>query len=88
MYTGFFSPGAPSRKWRITGDRIMSSQGIAKPIWCRPKEGARLAGCGIVKFYELLNSGLVESTKIDGMRLCRVASIERLGEQPDTPAAA
>jgi hypothetical protein len=61
---------------------------VQPPIWCRPKEGARLAGCGIVKFYELLHSGLVESRKVDGMRLCRVSSIEKLGEKPDTPAAA
>jgi hypothetical protein len=60
---------------------------ISKPVWVRPREGARLAGCGIVKFYELLNSGLVESVKVDGMRLCRRSSIERLG-QLDTPAAA
>lgn len=66
----------------------MESVTAQPPIWVRPREGARLAGCGIVKFYELLNSGLVESTKVDGMRLCRVASIERLGQQSDTPAAA
>ena len=66
----------------------MESVTAQPPIWVRPREGARLAGCGVVKFYELLNAGLVESVKVDGMRLCRVSSIERLNERSSAPAAA
>jgi hypothetical protein len=50
-------------------------------VWVRPKRGARMADCGLTKFYELLNSGKIESKKIDGMRLCSVRSIETLGSE-------
>ena len=51
-----------------------------KPIWVRPKLGCQMAGCGLTKFYEFINDGRVKTKKVDGMRLCEVASIERLGQ--------
>jgi hypothetical protein len=50
-----------------------------EPIWVRPRPGARMAGCGLTKFYELMNSGKIKSVKVDGMRLAEVASIKALG---------
>jgi hypothetical protein len=61
-------------------DLEKSSMQEQKLIWVRPREGARLAGVGIVKFYELLNAGIIESIKLGGMRLVRVSSIENLGK--------
>ena len=55
------------------------TQTPAEPIWVRPRIAARMAGCGLTKFYELMNTGKVENVKIDGMRLARVASIKALG---------
>ena len=49
-----------------------------EPIWVRPKPGSKMAGMGLTKFYELMNRGVIESKKIDGMRLAKVASIKAL----------
>lgn len=51
------------------------------PMWVRPKEAARLAGLGVTRLYELLNSGEIESRKLGGARLVRVASLENLGAE-------
>lgn len=48
-------------------------------IWVRPQEGAAMAGIGLTKFYELMNSGKIKNVKIDGMRLAAVASIKTIG---------
>ena len=32
-----------------------------EPIWVRPKPGAKLAGIGLTKFYDLMNRGIIES---------------------------
>ena len=46
-----------------------------KPFAVRPKDGARLAGCGLTEFYRRLNDGLYE-TFLDGThRLVTVESI-------------
>lgn len=58
-----------------------------RPIWVRPRAAARLAGLGLTRTYELINSGQLVSRKIDRVRLVSVASIEALG-QPDNKAAA
>jgi hypothetical protein len=58
-----------------------------KPIWVRPKRGCQMAGCGLTKFYEFINDGRVKTKKVDGMRLCEVASIERLGTELKPEAA-
>jgi hypothetical protein len=50
-----------------------------KPIWVRPKTAARLCDCSLSRLYELMGSGTLRNTKIDGMRLVSVASIEQLG---------
>lgn len=60
----------------------------SRPIWVRPKKAAQLGGFGLTRCYELMNSGELESRKVGGLRLISVASIERLGEHPMTPAAA
>ena len=39
-----------------------------------------MAGIGLTKFYEWLNAKKIESVKIDGIRLVRVASIKSIGE--------
>jgi len=38
-----------------------------------------MAGIGLTKFYELMNSGKIKNVKIDGMRLAAVASIKTIG---------
>jgi len=53
-----------------------------EPLWVRPKRGAKMAGMGVTKFYELMNRGTIENTKLDGMRLAKVASIKSLGPAP------
>ena len=50
-----------------------------EPVWVRPRRGAQIIGCGLTKFYELLNTGKVKSINVDGMRLANVASIKTLG---------
>ena len=50
-----------------------------EPFFVRPKEGARMAGCGLTKFHELMASGIIKSRKVHGMRLVEVASIKTLG---------
>ena len=50
-----------------------------EPIFVRPKRGAKMAGIGLTKFYELMNSGIIKSRKVGGMRLAEVASIKALG---------
>ena len=42
---------------------------------------------GVTKLYELIGDGRLVTRRVDGMRLVSVASIEKLGGQPDTPAA-
>jgi hypothetical protein len=49
------------------------------PVWVRPKRGAKMAGIGLTKFYDLMSRGVVENIKVDGIRLAKVASIEALG---------
>ena len=51
----------------------------AKPIWVRPRQACDLGGFGMTKLYNLLNRDIIESRKVDGLRLVSVASIERLG---------
>ena len=48
-------------------------------IFVRPKRGAKMADIGLTKFYELMNSGIIKSRKVGGMRLAEVASIKTLG---------
>ena len=50
-----------------------------EPIFVRPKRGAQMADIGLTKFYELMNSGVIKSRKVHGMRLAEVASIKALG---------
>jgi hypothetical protein len=57
-----------------------SSRLLSRPIWVPPKEGTRLAGIGLTKFYELMNTGAIESRKVGNRRLASVTSIENLGE--------
>lgn len=52
-----------------------------EPIWVRPKPGSKMAGIGLTKFYDLMNRGIIESAKVDGMRLAKVASIKALGSK-------
>ena len=52
-----------------------------EPIWVRPKPGAKMAGIGLTKFYDLMNRGIIDSRKVDGMRLASVASIKALGTE-------
>ena len=56
--------------------------------WVRPRRAAALLGCGLTKTYEFITDGRLVTKKVDGMRLISVASIERIGERSDTPAAA
>jgi hypothetical protein len=58
-----------------------------RPIWVRPKRAAELGGFGLTRCYELINNGILETVKVDGMRLVSVASIERLGQAQNTQAA-
>jgi excisionase family DNA binding protein len=46
----------------------------------RPREAARLIGCGLTKIYQMLASGELGSRKIGNMRLISLASIKTLGE--------
>ena len=48
-------------------------------LWVRPKQGARMLGCGLTKFYEPMASGKIENIRVDGMRLAKVASIKAPG---------
>ena len=50
-----------------------------EPIFVRPKRGAKMADIGLTKFYDLMNSGIIKSRKVGGMRLAEVASIKALG---------
>ena len=50
-----------------------------EPIFVRPRRGAKMADIGLTKFYELMNSGVIKSRKVHGMRLAEVASIKALG---------
>ena len=58
----------------------MQQQIKDEPVWVRPRRGAQMAGIGLTKFYEWLNAKKIESVKIDGIRLVRVASIKSIGE--------
>jgi len=53
-----------------------------RPIWVRPKAAAKLGGFGLTRCYELINGGQLETRKVGGMRLVKVASIEALGAAP------
>ena len=48
-----------------------------KPFAVRPKDGARLAGCGLTEFYKRLNDGRYESFLDGTARLVIVDSIRR-----------
>jgi hypothetical protein len=55
----------------------MSDQPIVEiqPFAVRPKDAARLAGCGITQLYERLNTGVYESFLDGTARLVTVESI-------------
>jgi hypothetical protein len=46
-----------------------------QPFALRPKDGARLAGCGLTEFYKRLNSGRYQSFLDGANRLVIVESI-------------
>jgi hypothetical protein len=63
-----------------------------EPFAVRPKEGARLAGVGLTKFYEELNRGVYQTFTDGFLRFVVTQSIfdhqKRLAkEQQGTPAA-
>jgi len=61
-----------------------------EPFAVRPKDGARLAGVGLTKFYERLNQGVYESFLDGSSRLVTVESIKKhqkkLAAAIETPA--
>ena len=59
----------------------------SRHVWVRPRRAARMLDMGVTKLYELIGDGRLVTRRVDGMRLVSVASIEKLGGQPDTPAA-
>jgi excisionase family DNA binding protein len=81
--TGEFFVQAHSEQGLSDAERqrraLQKFRSYSEAVWVRPKEGARMLGCGLTKFYELLNSGKIESIRVDGMRLVRVASIKAPG---------
>lgn len=46
------------------------------PIVVRPKQAALMLSCGIIRIYELMNTGQLKSFKDDGARKILVSSIE------------
>jgi hypothetical protein len=51
-----------------------------RPVWVRPAHAVALIDCSLSRIYELMSSGRLRNTRIDGMRLIAYESIERLGE--------
>jgi excisionase family DNA binding protein len=51
----------------------------ADPIWVTIDNACRASGLGRTKVYELIQCGILRSTKIGGRRLVSVASIRALG---------
>jgi hypothetical protein len=51
------------------------------PFAVRPREGAKLAGCGLTDFYRRLNEGIYESFLDGRNRLVLVESIKRHQQQ-------
>jgi hypothetical protein len=66
---------------------MSNSNESPKPFWVRPRKATQIGGFGLTKCYELINSGALETIKIDGMRLVSVASIEKLGQHDEGGAA-
>ncbi len=64
----------------------MSDVPFYERITCTVPQALQATGLGRTKFYELVNRGVVEITKIDGRTLAIVASLKRLA-QPIDPAA-
>jgi hypothetical protein len=58
---------------------VQETKKPAEPIWVRPKPGAEMVGCGLTKFYQLMDSGKIRNIRVDGMRLASVESIKQLG---------
>jgi hypothetical protein len=59
----------------IVGVAMSDSLVKLEPFAVRPRDGARLAGCGLTRFYQLLNAGAFE-TFLDGTcRFVTTASI-------------
>jgi excisionase family DNA binding protein len=57
-----------------------SSAPDADPIWVTIDNACRASGLGRTKVYELIQRGILRSTKVGGRRLVSVASIRALGE--------
>jgi len=53
------------------------SPAIPLPLWVRPREAARLLGCGLTFMYDLIAAERVVSRK---MRLISTESLLRIGE--------
>jgi len=49
-----------------------------KPLAVTVKQGRAIVGLGNTKFYELIKSGRVQTTMVDGRRLVIYASLEKL----------
>jgi hypothetical protein len=57
-----------------------SDKPAIRPIWVRPATACEIGGFGLTSCYEMMNSGVLKSVRVDGKRLVSVASIEQLGE--------
>jgi hypothetical protein len=66
----------------FTLDKTVETQ---KPFWVRPRRACQLGGFGITTCYTLIKSNKVRSTKVNGMRLIDVKSIEQLGSAAPLP---
>ena len=54
---------------------------MLEPIWTTIDGTRRLSGLGRSTIYELIQAGVLKSTKIGGRRLVSVSSIYALGER-------
>jgi len=50
-------------------------------IWTTVEGARHMSGLGRSKIYELIQEGVLKSTKVGGRRLVSVASIRALGER-------
>lgn len=70
-------PPAAATAQRRNWECAVSDEAICtiEPFAVRPKEAARLDGCGITEFYKRLNAGEYESYLDGPMRMVTVRSI-------------
>ncbi len=58
----------------------INSSPIGKPLWVTVKQAEALTNIGHTKFYALIKSGVIKTTKVGSRTLIWFESLENLGK--------